>query len=92
MKILSVREFQKNANRSLRSKDPILVMRRKLLVGVFFPCPEASLSLEVKRDVFAVVSAEIARWRRKRGLGEQDIQNDFQAWRFNKCNNAGRHP
>ena len=31
------------------------------LAGVFFPRPEASLPIELKRELFAVLSSEIAR-------------------------------
>ena len=84
MKISSVREFRDNATGLLRSKDPILVTRRGRLAGVFFPRPEASLPLELKRELFAVLSSEIARQLRRKGLKEKDILNDFGSWRANK--------
>ncbi|PYV55998.1 MAG: hypothetical protein DMG97_18340 [Acidobacteria bacterium] len=84
MKISSVREFRDNATGLLRSKDPILVTRRGRLAGVFFPRPEASLPLELKRELFAVLSSEIARQLRRKGLKEEDILNDFRSWRANK--------
>jgi len=84
MKISSVREFRDNATGLLRSKDPILVTRRGRLAGVFFPRPEASLPLELKRELFAVLSSEIARQLRRKGLKEEDILNDFRSWQANK--------
>jgi len=84
MKITSVREFRDNASGLLRSKDPILVTRRGRLTGVFFPRPEASLPLELKRELFAVLSSEIARQLRRKGLKEEDILNDFRSWRANQ--------
>jgi len=84
MKISSVREFRDNATGLLRSKDPILVTRRGRLAGVFFPRPEASLPLELKRELFAVLSSEIARQLRRKGLKEEDILNDFRSWRANQ--------
>jgi hypothetical protein len=54
MKISSVREFRDNATGFLRSKDPILVTRRGRLAGVFFPCPETTLPIELKREIFSV--------------------------------------
>jgi hypothetical protein len=65
----------------LRSKDPILVTRRGRLAGIFFPRPEATLPLELKREMFGVLSAEIARKVRKRGLSEDEILSDFASWR-----------
>ena len=81
MKISTVREFRDNATGYLRSKDPILVTRRGRLAGVFFPRPEASLPIEFKRELFAVLSSEIARQLRRRGLKEDEIVSDLQSWR-----------
>jgi hypothetical protein len=89
MKISSVREFRDNATSLLRSKDPILVTRRGRLAGVFFPRPEASLPLELKRELFTVLGSEIARQIRQKGLREREIVADFSAWRASK-REAGR--
>jgi hypothetical protein len=84
MKISTVREFRDKATGYLRSKDPILITRRGRLAGVFFPRPEASLPIEFKRELFAVLSSEIARNLKKRGLSEAEIVADFQSWRKGK--------
>ena len=89
MKISTVREFRDNASGLLRSKDPILVTRRGRLAGVFFPRPESSLPVELKRELFPMLSSEIARQIRKRGLYEDEIVTDFQEWRKKK-REAGR--
>jgi len=84
MKIATVREFRDNASGLLRSRDPILVTRRGRLAGVFFPRPESSLPVELKRELFPMLSAQIARQIRKRGLTEDEIVIDFQDWRKKK--------
>lgn len=81
MRISTVREFRDNATGLLRSKAPILVTRRGRLAGVFFPCPESSFPLELKRELFSVLAAQVGREVRKRGLTESSIQADFKAWR-----------
>jgi len=81
MRISTVREFQDNAAGMLRAKDPILVTRRGRLAGIFFPSPESTLPVELKRELFAVLSAEVARQISKRGLSEEEILADFQSWR-----------
>ena len=81
MKISTVREFRDNATGLLRSKDPILVTRRGRLAGVFFPWPEGTLPIELKREFFSVLSAEMRRQVKKRGLSEEKIIADFKAWR-----------
>ena len=65
-------------------KDPILVTRRGRLAGVFFPRPEASLPIELKPELFAVLSSEIARQLHKRGPKEEEIVAEFQSWRKRK--------
>jgi hypothetical protein len=81
MKVSTVREFRDNATSLLRSKDPILVTRRGRLAGVFFPSPEASLPIELKRELFSVLSEEVGRQIKKRGLSEAKVVADFESWR-----------
>ena len=70
MKISTVREFRDHASGMLRSKDPILVTRRGKLAGIFFPQPETTLPVELKREMFGILSAEVARQVRRRGMSE----------------------
>jgi hypothetical protein len=81
MKISTVQEFRDNATVLLRSKDPILVTRRGRLAGVFFPRPQATLPIELKRELFSVLSDEVRRQIKKRGLSEEDVEADFESWR-----------
>ena len=84
MKISTVRDFRDNATGYLRSKDPILVTRRGRLAGVFFPRPEATLPIELKRELFPLLTSDIARQLEKRGLKEEEILSHFQTWRRSK--------
>jgi hypothetical protein len=81
MRISTVREFRDKATEMLRSRDPILVMRRGRLAGIFFPRPEASLPLELKRELFEELSAEVARQLKRKGVREKSLVADFEAWR-----------
>ena len=81
MKISSVREFRDNATGLLRSRDPILVTRRGRLAGVFFPWPEGTMPIELKREVFPVLSDQVRRQLSKRGLSEDEVLADFESWR-----------
>ena len=89
MKVSTVREFRDNATTLLRSKDPILVLRRGRLAGIFFPWPESSLPLEFKRELYEVLSAEVSRQFRRRGITERTLARGFEAWRKKK-REAGR--
>jgi hypothetical protein len=90
MKISTVREFRDNATGLMRSKDPILITRRGRLAGVFLPTPEGSLPLELKREMFALLSSEIARQIKKRGVSEDEILSDFKRWREKNRREGGR--
>ena len=81
MRISTVREFRDRATGMLRSRDPILVTRRGRLAGIFFPRPQATLPLELKRELYSMLSSEVARQLKKRGLTEQELLTDFGEWR-----------
>ena len=90
MKISTVREFQDDTAGMLRARDPILVTRRGRLAGIFFPRPESTLPVELKRELFAVLSAEVARQISRRGLSEEEILADFQSWRKKRREDSRR--
>jgi hypothetical protein len=81
MRLSTVREFRDKATGMLRSKAPILVTRRGRLAGIFFPRPEMTLPLELKRELFAVLSADVKRQLNRRGVSEEDVLADFETWR-----------
>ncbi len=90
MRISTVREFRDNASGMLRGKDPILVTRRGKLAGIFFPRPETTLPVELKREMFGILSAEVARQIRRRGLSENESLAEFASWRKAKRQAAGK--
>ncbi|MBZ5573928.1 MAG: hypothetical protein LAO09_18845 [Acidobacteriia bacterium] len=81
MRISTVRDFRDKATGMFRSKDPILVTRRGRLAGVFFPWQKTSLPIELKQDLFAMLTSEIARQIKSRGTSEKQILADFERWR-----------
>ena len=81
MRISTVREFRDQATGLLRSRTPILVTRRGRLAGIFFPRPEATLPVELKRELFAMLSADVARQLKRRKVSEEDVLDDFEASR-----------
>ena len=87
MKIATVREFRDRATSMLRSAEPVLVMRRGRLAGIFFPHPETSLPLEFKRELFAALAAEVSRQFHQKGITEESLVEDFEAWRPDPSSN-----
>lgn len=78
MLVAGVREFRDNATEMLRSQEPILVMRRGRVTGLYFPFPSRTLPVEFKRELFALITQEIGRRLRKAGLREEDLLDDFE--------------
>jgi hypothetical protein len=81
MRISTVREFRDRATTLLRSADPILVTRRGRVAGVFLPWREASLPVDLKRELFSMLTTEIAAQLKKKRATEKDILQDFAKWR-----------
>jgi hypothetical protein len=81
MRMSTVREFRDKASGLLRSRTPILVTRRGRLAGVFFPCPQLTLPLELKRELFDMLSSDVARQLKRRRVSEDDVLKDFEASR-----------
>src|SRR5947208_13354800 len=81
MRVSTVREFRDNATGLLKSKEPVLITRRGRMAGIFFPSPEGTLPVDLKRELFEKLSAEIARQFRKSGATEEEILSDFEGWR-----------
>ena len=84
MRISTVREFRDQATGLLRSKTPILVTRRGRLAGIFFPRPEITLPIELKRELYQMLSRDVARDLKKRGVSEDEVLEDFKSSRANR--------
>lgn len=81
MRITSVREFRDRATTLLRSEDPVLVTRRGRVAGVFLPWREATLPVDLRRELFAMLTAEIGRQLRRKRVTEAGVLRDFARWR-----------
>jgi hypothetical protein len=57
------------------------VTRHGRLAGIFFPRPEVTLPIELKRELYDMLSRDIARELKKRGASEDEILKDFEASR-----------
>src|SRR5713101_10112448 len=87
----TVREFRDKATGLLKSKEPVLITRRGRMAGVFFPSPEGTLPVDLKRELFEKLSAEIARRLKASETSEKEIQSDFESWRKARRETRRRH-
>jgi len=90
MRVTTVKEFRDKATQMLRSSEPIIVMRHGDLAGLFFPQPGRTLPLEFKRELFAVLSLDIARRLAQAGGDEEEVLSGFEAWRKRRRAARGR--
>jgi len=81
MKILSVKEFRDSATKALRSKEPLLIMRRGEVAGIFFPTPLDSVPFEFKKDIFVTLTDSIRKKLLAQGVKEEDVLEDFEKHR-----------
>ncbi len=81
MRISSIRDFRDRATALFRSDDPILVTRRGKVAGVFLPWREATLPVDFKRELFAMLTTEIARQLKRKRITEKSVLQDFERWR-----------
>jgi hypothetical protein len=81
MRITTIREFRDRATTLIRSEDPILLTRRGRVAGVFLPWREATLPLDLKRELFSMLTSEIARHLKRKRVTEKDVLQDFARWR-----------
>lgn len=81
MRITTIREFRDKATGLFRSKDPILVTRRGKLAGVFFPLQQSFLPVDMKDALFSMLTTEIARQVKRKGVTETEVLADFNEWR-----------
>jgi hypothetical protein len=82
MRISSVREFRDRTTTLLRSEDPILVTRRGRVAGIFLPWRrEANLPVDLPRELFAMLTADIARQLKRKRIPEKEVLQDFADWR-----------
>ncbi|GEM_PF-1121976 len=81
MKAVTVREFRDRATYWLKSKEPFVVLRRGQLAGIFFPSPTESLPVELKKEIFPVLSEQVRLSLAKRGVTEDEVLASFEAYR-----------
>jgi hypothetical protein len=81
MKLLSVKEFRDSATKALKSKEPLIIMRRGEVAGIFFPTPLESIPFEFKKDIFITLTDSIKKKLQAQGVKEEQVLEDFERHR-----------
>ena len=81
MKLLSVKEFRDSATKALKSKEPLIIMRRGEVAGIFFPAPLESVPFEFKKDIFVALTDSIKKKLQAQGVKEEEVLEEFERHR-----------
>jgi len=81
MRIVGMKELRDHATKLLRGRDPLLIMRRDKVAGVFLPLDGDDLALELLREVQLGLAARIRESLTSKGTSEQDVLDAFEASR-----------
>ena len=82
MRIAGVREFREMVPEAVKGDEVILITRRGKLAGILIPATNIKdLSKELRTELFEKLSREISEHLEKRGVTEEKLLRDFQAWR-----------
>jgi hypothetical protein len=81
MRISTIRDFRDRATTLFRSDDPVLITRRGKVTGIFLPWRGATLPMGFNRELFSMLTTEIARLLKKKRVTEKAVLQDFERWR-----------
>jgi len=81
MKLMTVKEFRDQATKALKSKEPLIIMRRGEVAGIFFPVPLEAIPFEFKKDLFVTLTDSIKKRLESKGVKEEEILEDFEKFR-----------
>ncbi|MBE3588675.1 MAG: hypothetical protein IMW93_09015 [Thermoanaerobacteraceae bacterium] len=84
MEFASVREFKTHASEFIRRKEAVMVFRNGKPAGVFIPWEDINVEDEVRRAALKTLTAKLARERVEKGITEEEVLEDFAAFRKNR--------
>jgi len=85
MKITTVKEFRDKATFMFKSLEPVLITRRGKAAGLYFPLQGDSIPFDLRMDLQATIANLVKESLEKKGISEEDILEDFEAFRDNSC-------
>ena len=81
MKLMTVKEFRDKATKALKSKEPLIIMRRGEVAGIFFPVPLETIPFEFKKELFVTLTESIKERLEAKGVTEEEVLEDFEKFR-----------
>jgi hypothetical protein len=82
MRVAGIREIRSNMAELLGGNEAVLVTRRGKISGLYLPLRDVDrIPPELRRELGQVLSAHLARHLAANGRTEEEIQQDFDAFR-----------
>jgi len=82
MKVAGIRELRAKAAVFFGGREPVLVTKHGKVSGVYVPLDDPDrLPDDLRRELTAVLGRHLAKVARRKGVTEQDIKKDFDAYR-----------
>ncbi|MEW6456307.1 MAG: hypothetical protein AB1410_06305 [Acidobacteriota bacterium] len=81
MRFITVKEFRDNATKALKSKDPLIIMRRGEVAGIFLPTPWETIPIEFRKELFVKLVDLIKKDLEAKGIAEEEVLRDFESYR-----------
>jgi len=82
MRTAGLREIRANMTELLGGKEPLLVTRRGRIFGLYLPLGDADrIPQELRRELGRMLSTHLANQLAAGGRSEEEIQQDFDAFR-----------
>lgn len=81
MRLVTVREFRDRATQLLRQKEPVLITRNGKPAGFFVPWEQPQIQDDIRKAVLEALAESLSRQREERGLTEEEVLDDFNAYR-----------
>jgi len=78
---MTVKEFRDKATKALKSKEPLIIMRRGEVAGIFFPVPLETIPFEFKKELFVTLTESIKERLEAKGVTEEEVLEDFEKFR-----------
>ncbi|MFZ6016753.1 MAG: hypothetical protein ACOYU0_03900 [Nitrospirota bacterium] len=85
MKLMTVKEFRDKATKALKSKEPLIIMRRREVAGIFFPVPLETVPFEFRKDLFLTLTDSIRKRLEAKGIKEEEVLEDFEKFKKAHC-------
>lgn len=76
-----MRDFKAGVSRFIREKKNVLVLRNGRPVGFFVPWNQSVADDHIRRATLEVLGEQLRRERESRGISEEEVMADFEAFR-----------